>query len=109
MSGETIVITRPKGDAASLTEALQARGYHVIHEPLTEIFLRHAERQALHQALLEEPDAIILTSRHGVHALALLTDLRDSYLLCVGEATAQAAAFAGVYAGRNRRGKCETA
>lgn len=107
MSGETIVITRPKGDEKSLTEALQARGYRVIHEPLTEIFLRHNERQAVHQALLSEPDAVIVTSRHGVHALALLSELRDAYLLCVGEATAQAAhslGFTRVAAARGNAG-----
>jgi len=95
MSGETIVITRAKGDEKSLAEALQTRGYHVIHEPLSEIFLRHNERQALQHALLAEPDAVIVTSRHGVHALALLSELRDAYLLCVGEATARAAESLG--------------
>ena len=95
MTGETIVITRPKGDEKSLAEALQARGYHVIHEPLTEIFLHHHERQALEQALFAEPDAVIVTSRHGAHALALLSNLRDASLLCVGEATAQAAQSLG--------------
>jgi len=95
MTGETIVITRPKGDGESLAEALQTRGFRVIHEPLTEILLLHNERQALHHALLSEPDAVIITSRHGVHALALLSDLRDAYLLCVGVATAQAAESLG--------------
>ncbi len=91
MTGETLLITRAKGDEASLAAALQAQGYRIIHEPLAEIFLRHNERQALHNALLSEPDAVIATSRHGIHALALLSDVRDTYLWCVGEATARAA------------------
>jgi len=95
MTGETILITRPKGDEIALTEALQSLGYHVIHEPLQEIFLRHYERQALGKALMDEPDAVILTSRHGAQALALLTELRDLPLLCVGEATEQAAQSQG--------------
>lgn len=95
MTDQTIVITRPKGDEASLRDELLALGYRVIHEPLTEIFLRHTERAAVHQALLDEPDAILITSRHGAHALALLTELRDVFLLCVGEATAEAAQTLG--------------
>jgi len=95
MTGETIVITRPKGDGESLAEALQERGYRVIHEPLSEIILLHNERQALNNALLDEPDAVIVTSRHAVHALALLSELRDPYLLCVGDATAQTAESLG--------------
>jgi len=95
MTGETILITRPKGDEMALTDALHVHGYRVIHEPLTEIFLRHTERQALHNALLSEPDAVIITSRHGANALALLSDLRDAYLICIGEATASTAQSLG--------------
>lgn len=87
----TIVITRPKGDEAVLRDELMERGYHVIHEPLTEIFLRHTARIEVEQALLDEPDAIIITSKHGAQSLALLTELRDMFLLCVGEATANIA------------------
>lgn len=95
MTGETILITRPKGDEAALTDALHDRGYRVIHEPLTEIFLHHTERQALDNALSADPDAILVTSRHGARALSLLTELRDAYLLCVGEATAHVAQSLG--------------
>lgn len=95
MNSETVLITRPRGDEMALTEALQARGLHIIHEPLLEIFLRHTERQTLHRALLQEPDAVIVTSRHGVRALAALTEMRDHSLLCVGEATADAAQSLG--------------
>lgn len=91
MSNETILITRPKNDGQSLADALQAHGYRIIHEPLMEIFLLHTQRQALHNALMAEPDAVIVTSRHGAQALALLSDLRDPFLICVGEATAHTA------------------
>ncbi len=91
MSDKTIVITRAKGDEKTLTDLLHAHDYRVIHEPLTDIFLRHTERQAVEDALLDEPDAVLITSRHGVQALSLLTELRDPCLLCVGEATAEAA------------------
>lgn len=95
MVDKTIVITRAKGDEAELTEALHALDMRVIHEPLLEIFLRHTERQALQQLLLREPDAIIVTSRRAVQALSVLTELRDAFLLCVGEATEQAAQSSG--------------
>ena len=92
---KTIVITRPKGDEKIITDLLHAHGYRVIHEPLTDIFLRHTERLVVQNALLAEPDAVLITSRHAAQALSLLTDLRDAYLLCVGEATAQTAISLG--------------
>ncbi len=95
MTHETVVITRPREETDRFAEALQALNYRVIHEPLMDIFLRHTERQALHQRLMEEPDAIIVTSRYAARALAALTELRDPYLLCVGEATAEAAESLG--------------
>lgn len=95
MTGKTILITRAQGDEQALTDLLHARGFRVMHEPLTAIYLEHASRHPLQQALLDEPDAVIVTSRHAVNALALLTDLRDILLLCVGEATAQAAVSLG--------------
>lgn len=94
-NAKTIVITRPLGDEIILRDELVERGYHVIHEPLTEIFLRHDVRMEVEHALAFEPDAVIITSKHGVQALALLTELRDMFLLCVGEATANIATQLG--------------
>jgi uroporphyrinogen-III synthase len=91
MSGETILVTRPKGDEKILTDLLHAHGYRVIHEPLTNIVLDHTQRPWLEKALFDEPDACILTSRHAVQALSLLTDMRDMFLICVGESTARVA------------------
>lgn len=95
MSDKTILVTRPKGDELAITEALHASGYRVIHEPLTEIVLLHTERQAVWHALMEEPDAVIVTSRHGIQALSLLTELRDLFVVCVGDATAEVAESLG--------------
>jgi uroporphyrinogen-III synthase len=92
---KTILITRPQGDEHGLVSTLQSSGYHIIHEPLMEIMLRHHERYNVHRALMEEPDAILVTSRHGVKALAILTEIRDPFVICVGEATARAAESAG--------------
>jgi uroporphyrinogen-III synthase len=92
---KTIVITRARGDEASLVDALHARGYRTIHEPLTEIFLNHTARPELEYELQKDPSAVIITSRNGVRALAALTEMRDPMILCVGESTADVATSAG--------------
>lgn len=92
---KTILVTRAKGDEEAITEALQALGHFVIHEPLTEIFLNHTLRGALQASLMNDPDAVIATSRHAVQALALLSDFRDVFVLCVGDATAEMAQSLG--------------
>jgi len=94
-ASKPIVITRPLGDEIILRDELLDRGYQVIHEPLTDIFLRHDLRMNVEHALLADPDAIIITSKHAVQALALLTEMRDMFLLCVGEATANVASQLG--------------
>ncbi|MEQ1789303.1 MAG: uroporphyrinogen-III synthase [Rickettsiales bacterium] len=94
-TAKTIVITRPVGDETILRDELLALGYRVIHEPLTEIFLRHTAHLEVEQAILDVPDAVLITSKHAVQALAMLTELRDMFLLCVGEATANIATQLG--------------
>jgi uroporphyrinogen-III synthase len=91
MPDKTLLITRPLGDEQQLATHLQERDYRIIHEPLTSITLEHTQRMMLAHELMQDPNAVIVTSRHAVHALALLTDLRDIFLLCVGDATARAA------------------
>lgn len=95
MAAKTIAITRPKAEKDALTATLQRRGYHVIHEPLTQIVFRQDALESIEQALLTEPDAIIVTSQQGVRALAGCTGLRDMVLLCVGPATARMAEACG--------------
>lgn len=95
MANPTILITRPQGDENELSEMLHEQDFRVIHEPLTDVLLRHDMRHEVQKALLGEPDAVIVTSRHGIQALALLTELRDVFVLCVGEATAAAAQSLG--------------
>lgn len=94
---KTVLITRARGDEAVLTDALHDFGLNVIHEPLTEIILLHTARAALENALHHEPDGILITSRHGVRALASLTPLRDLPVLCVGEATLETALSLGFH------------
>jgi uroporphyrinogen-III synthase len=95
LSNKTIVITRPLGDEGELRDALQENWHHVICEPLTEIILNHTTRFEVAQALTADPDAVIITSSHGVRALSLLSEERDVFLLCVGEKTADIAADLG--------------
>ncbi len=94
-AGKTILITRSHDDAHELRDALQSLGNRVLHEPLTEMLLNHTARIPLAQLMAEDPDAVLLTSRHGVRALAILTDARDLSLLCVGDATAEVAESLG--------------
>lgn len=94
-SVNTIVITRPKGETDALQELLHGRGLRVIHEPLSHIALKSAAQAMLAEAIAANPDAVLVTSRHGVQALAALSELRDLALLCVGEATARVAMSAG--------------
>lgn len=91
----TVAITRPKGETDGLSEILHRHGLSVIHEPLSHIALCHTAQPMLAAALEHQPDAVLVTSRHGVRAMATLTELRDLSLLCVGEATASVAASAG--------------
>jgi uroporphyrinogen-III synthase len=91
----TLLITRSLSDGEELQDALHAQGHRVIHEPLTEIFLRHTARLQLEHALNGEPDAVLLTSRYGARALASLSELRDIPVVCVGAATAHVAESVG--------------
>jgi uroporphyrinogen-III synthase len=95
MTNATIVITRPSGEEDVLTETLHERGYHILHEPLTHVILRHNALSELAMALKDHPDAVIITSRHGVLALATLTPIRDLALICVGETSYNTALATG--------------
>ncbi len=92
---KTIVVTRPKEERDGLGEMLHQRGFSVVYEPLSRILLQHTAAAPLSAALEHDPAAVLVTSRHGVHALAALSELRDLPLLCVGEATAGVASSAG--------------
>lgn len=80
-----VLLTRPRADSQRLAGLLSARGYQVLIDPLLEI-------EPLQAA---EPDlagvqAIVVTSRHAVPALARLGSTHLP-VYCVGEATAERA------------------
>ena len=86
-----VINTRPRPDAAALTDALAARGHEAIEAPLLEI--RFADRAE--PLDLRGVQAVMATSANGVRALAAATEVRDVALFAVGEATADAAAELG--------------
>ena len=95
-----LLVTRPEPDATRQAERLAARGHEPVLAPLLAI------ESAIDATLeLEGAQALIVTSRNALRALATHRDLAASLqlpLFAVGEATARAAAelgFAKVTAG----------
>lgn len=84
------LVTRPRGEAADLAEALAARGIATIVEPLLEVNYHDGPAPDLAGV-----QAILCTSANGVRALARLVDDRALPLLAVGEATAARARAEG--------------
>lgn len=104
---KTIAITRPSADKDALTGLLQRRGYSVVREPLTHISLRRGMRDDLARAVSSNPDAVIVTSKHGVQALATLSLWRDPVLICVGAATERTAQALGFHRTFNAGGTAQ--
>ena len=88
-----LLITRPEPDARELKDALAAQGHDVIIEPLLRIELLPITPDAL-----ENLQAMLVTSRNGVRALAAsaaVAAARDLPIFCVGEGTAEVARESG--------------
>jgi uroporphyrinogen-III synthase len=81
--GLRALVTRPRAEAASLAEALAARGIEAILEPLLDIHYRDVPAPDLTGV-----QAILCTSANGVRALARSSSERHRPLLAVGDATA---------------------
>jgi uroporphyrinogen-III synthase len=89
--GMRALVTRPRVEAAELSEALTARGIAALLEPLLDIHYRD---------LGGPPDlagvqAVLCTSANGVRAFARLSQERTLPLFAVGEATAARARAEG--------------
>jgi uroporphyrinogen-III synthase len=87
-----ILVTRPQTEAPRTTRKLQAMGHHVTMAPLLSI--------AIDQPMIATSgvQALVLTSRNAVHALAAhpqKTPLKQLPVLAVGKSTAAAARDAG--------------
>ena len=84
------LVTRPRGEAAELAEALARRGIDALIEPLLAIEYRDAPSPDFSAV-----QAVLVTSGNGVRALARLTRERAVPLFAVGAASAAAARAAG--------------
>ncbi|QPC42243.1 uroporphyrinogen-III synthase [Kaustia mangrovi] len=88
-----LLVTRPRDDSEALREDLKARGHRVVLEPLLTICPRTGA--VLPQGSFQ---AVIVTSANAVRALAAHGEadaLRDTPMLTVGKASAEAALTAG--------------
>lgn len=77
------LVTRPRADAATVTAALEARGFDVLLEPLIEIVPR-----ADASPDFDGVQGLLFTSANGARALAGKTTRRDLPVWAVGDATA---------------------
>jgi uroporphyrinogen-III synthase len=84
------LITRPAEDAAPIATALATRGFATMIEPMMTIVPLETPLPAL-----DAVQAILLTSRNGVRALAAAGPRRDLPVFAVGESTAALARDAG--------------
>jgi uroporphyrinogen-III synthase len=98
-----LLVTRPEPDASELKGELEVLGHEVLIEPLLRI-----ELLAIAPEVISGAQALLVTSRNGVRALAAseaLPAARKLPVYCVGEETAalaRAAGFGTVAAGAGR-------
>jgi uroporphyrinogen-III synthase len=88
--GRRALVTRPRGEAVALAEALDSRGIEAIIEPLLDIRYRDEAPPDLAGV-----QAVLCTSANGVRALARVSVERGISLFAVGEATAERARAEG--------------
>lgn len=105
LHGKTVVVTRPRDRAGTLSDRLHALGAHVIEAPCIETVERTVNPQ-LRDALAQRWDWVVLTSPAGVaamqHALVRAgTDMRALYgckFAVIGAGTARELAQIGIHA-----------
>ncbi len=86
-----VINTRPRPDAAALTDALARLGHEAIEAPFLDIRFG----QPPESLDLRGVQAVMATSANGVRALAAATEIRDVALFAVGDTTARVAAELG--------------
>lgn len=84
----SVLLTRPLDDSRRLASALAERGYEVLIDPVLEIDLLTPSPPPR-----DRYQAVIVTSRHAVHALADVP--AELPVFCVGEATAERVRLGG--------------
>ncbi len=85
-----VLVTRPQPDAAPLKDALRARGFEVLLEPMLEIVHLPGPEPPL-----DGVQALLFTSANGVRAFVARSPRRDLVVYAVGDATAATARDAG--------------
>ncbi len=106
LAGRTVVVTRPKAQAAELADALERLGANVICFPTIRI-VPPDDPGALERALCGEAehDWVVFTSVNGVLAFEAAAEaagldsracVRDASICCIGPATARTAEAAGL-------------
>lgn len=85
---QTLIITRPKEDAAELAKTLTAKGHRSLIEPMLSIEPVLKNQKSLQVALKREPQAILATSRYALSVFAGMSKIRDIPILAAGAATA---------------------
>lgn len=83
---KTVLLTRPQADNTTLAKQLAALDIATVESPLLTIIPQTAS------PLQNTPDALLVTSRHAVHACSAYPDIP---LYAVGEQTAALAAASG--------------
>lgn len=101
-----IVITRPQEDATILATMLRARGYHTLIEPMLAITPLPKKDALLKTLLTQNPQAILITSKHAISALASLTIERTIPVVAVGKVTAAQAKQLG-FSAKNAGGTAQ--
>jgi uroporphyrinogen-III synthase len=81
-----VLVTRPRGDAEDTAAKLAARGHQSVFAPLLDIQFRAGD-----DIVLDDVQAVLITSANGIRALSARTKRRDVKALAVGEQSAKAA------------------
>ena len=85
-----VLITRPREDGERLAQRLADEGIEAVLAPVLNIRF-HANEMVV----LDNVQAVLLTSANGARALAAATDARDVPILAVGDATVETASGLG--------------
>lgn len=87
-----VLITRPRKQAEKLASTLIGRKkLSAVVSPLLTVYTRTNQQEQLEKSLVDNPQAIIITSSNGADSLAELTARRDIPILAVGNTSCETA------------------
>ena len=88
-SNPLVVITRQEPEAGKIAQSLETRGINCLVEPLFSVHLMLDNVASLQSALEDMPQAIIVTSRNAIQALAQMSQQRHIRLLVISQESAE--------------------